>query len=115
MSTDWTYKSSIFVLQEPGGVTAQTLANFQDYLVAYKQHGLNTITLVTWVPVDPNSGQIESAFAHPAFGETAQTSQYLAAFTDAALAAGISVIWKPQFVLDNGTNDNVSDFSLGPQ
>jgi len=36
-----------------------------------------------------------------------------AAFTDAAHAAGMKVIWKPQFVLDDGTNNNVSDWSTG--
>ncbi|MGY3408422.1 hypothetical protein ACVWZV_004535 [Bradyrhizobium sp. GM5.1] len=98
---------------EPGGVTSQKIANFNDYLSAYKAVGLNTITLVTWVPVDPQSGQIESSFKNPAFGETAQTPAYLAAFTDAAHAAGMNVIWKPQFVLDNGTNNNVNEYFLG--
>jgi Repeat of unknown function (DUF5648) len=107
-------RSTIFVLQEPGGVTSQKIANFDDYLSAYKANGLNTITLVTWVPVDPNSGQIESSFTNPAFGETAETPAYLAAFTDAAHAAGMNVIWKPQFVLDNGTNNNVNEYFLAP-
>jgi hypothetical protein len=107
-------RSTIFELQEPGGVTPQKLANFNDYLSAYKADGLNTITLVTWIPVDPNTGQIESSFNDPRNGETAETPEYLAAFTDAAHAAGMNVIWKPQFVLDNGTNNNVDDWALGP-
>jgi hypothetical protein len=45
----------------------------------------------------------------------AVTPEYVAAFTDAAHAAGMKVIWKPQFVLDNGSNENVNDYSLGPQ
>ncbi len=42
------------------------------------------------------------------------TPQYMAAFTDIAEAAGLNVIWQPLFVLDNGTSQNVNDYTTGP-
>lgn len=100
-----------FLLDASGPVTQQKLDAFADYLSAYKTAGVNTVTLDAFIPVDPNTGNIESDFITPnPWGKHPVSAQYMAAFTDVAKAAGLQVIWKPQFILDNGTDNNVASW-----
>lgn len=111
----WQYRSTIFLLGKTSGNVNQDLANFQDWLRAYKSIGLNSITLAPAVPFDPQSGAIKPAFAHHKYGLSAVTPQYLATYTDVAHSLGMKVIWKPNFLIDDtASNGNVSDYFLGP-
>lgn len=106
-------RSTIFVLQGSDTNAAPNLASFQDWIKAYKDLGMNTVSLVTFIPVDPNTGLIEPAYYHSPYNSHEITPEYMAAFTDAAHAMGMQVVWKPAFIVDDNTNNNVSDWSLG--
>ena len=107
----WTVEATSFFLDAAGPVTQQRLNTFQDYLNSYKASGVNTITLTAFIPVDPATGSIEPDFVTPEkFGKHAVTAQYMAAFTDVAKMAGVQVIWKPQFISDDGSGQNVANW-----
>ncbi len=48
-----------------GGITQQKINDFTDFIDTYKSYGVNTITLETNIPIDPATGNIESAFTIP--------------------------------------------------
>lgn len=106
-------RSTIFVLQGSDNSNAPNLANFQDWMKAYKSLGMNMVTLVTFIPVDPDTGLIEPTYYHSPYNSHVITPDYMATFSDAAHAMGMQIAWKPAFVVDNNTNNNVSDWSLG--
>lgn len=102
------------LIDSAGPVTALKLDRVADYINAYKAHGVNTITLTCFIPVDPQSGVIRDQFLTPnLWGKVSVTPEYMATFTDLALGLGVDVIWKPQFIVDDGRDQNVNDYSLG--
>ena len=102
------------LIDAPGPITQLKLDRVADYISSYKAHGVNTIILTAFIPVDPQSGIIRPQFVTPdLYGKVAVTPEYMGAFTDLALAKGVSVIWKPQFIVDDGRDQNVNDYSLG--
>ncbi len=102
------------LIDAPGPITQLKLDRVSDYISAYKSHGVNTIVLTAFIPVDPESGVVRQQFMTPdLYGKVAVTPEYMGAFTDLALAKGVSVIWKPQFIVDDGRDQNVNDYSVG--
>lgn len=108
-------RSTIFVVQGTDNASPPNFTNFQNWMKAYKNLGINTVQLVTWIPVDPITGLIEPAYYHSPYHDHKVTPEYMAAFTDAAHSMGLQVAWKPVFVVDDNTNNTVSDYALGPQ
>jgi hypothetical protein len=102
------------MIDSSGPVTALKLERIADFINTYKSNGVNTIILTNFVPVDPQSGAIRDQFAIPnPYGKVAVTPEYMASFTDLALGMGVQVIWKSQFIVDDGSDRNVNDYSLG--
>jgi hypothetical protein len=109
-------RATTFFLNGSGGPNDAKLSAFVDYLNSYKALGINTITLVGFVPVDPASGRIESTFAaaSPSWIGSPVNLDDFTAYTDAARARGFNVLWKPRFTVDDGQGHNVNDLNLGP-
>lgn len=89
------------------------IASFKSFLSTYADHGLNTISLVWYTPVDPVTGAFKSQFTSPPWEMTVPDAGTLSLFTQAAHESGFKVIWKPQFLTDTGMPDNISPFSVG--
>jgi hypothetical protein len=110
----WPFRSTTFLLNAPGNINADKIQRFIDYMAAYKAQGVNTVSLYASVPVDPNTGHIEQNFqVTNLYSKAAVSVDYVAAFTDIARGLGLNVIWKPQFTVDDGADNNVNDYFLG--
>ena len=88
------------------------LENFEGFLDAYEAHGLNTVALTWFNPVNPLTGQILQSYGPdvPDYFLTLPTDDALTEFTEMAHERGFKVIWKPHFITDNARAGNINPF-----
>ena len=94
---------------------ASVRSNFDGFLDAYQNHGLNAVSLTWFNPVDVASGRIQPTYASgvPNYLSSLPSAEVLTALTDAAQARGFKVIWKPQFITNDATAGNINPYFAG--